>query len=401
VSNARALTVVVAALVVFLGTPVVSAQYTGGPPGSVFFPPIPIQGPIVVYPTLTLGGEYNDNVFLDNTQRESDFIFSVTPAVQVVLERSTYRWAAGYTFTAEKYIDQTQLDSAFQRQRFYLTGLHRLDPRLTVTLSEVFVEDKNSNLVSEENIAIGRRTSLSNSFSPGLTWQFAPRTSLSTSFSYTLQRFDDTEASDSNTYRLNADVNHDFTARLTGSAGYEVRYIDVESQPGTTTHTPRVGVTYRFTPTLTGAVFAGPTIWVTSGDSGVSPYVNAQITNLFSWGSASAYFNHYVGTAGGLGGTTENMSLGGIVQVVTLLRDLVLDAAPRFNRSKSVGGGSIDVRSFTVDLRVAYRFTNWLSAVAGYRFFLQRSDSSTGLARDVDQSRVFAGVQFGWPIKVD
>jgi hypothetical protein len=402
VPRRRALTVVVAGLAaLFLGVPAASAQYSGAAPGAVFFPPVPVQGPVVLYPTLTLGVEYNDNVFLDNDRRESDFILSATPAFQVVLERPTYRWAAGYSFTAEKFIDQSHLDSAFQRQHFYLSGVHRVNPRLTLTLSEVFVEDKNTNLVGEESVAVGRQKARSNSFSPGLTWQFAPRTSLSASFSYTLQRFDDADASDSNTYRLNADVNHDVTARLTGSLGYEIRHIDVEGQPGTTTHTPRVGVTYRFTPTLTGVLFAGPTVWVTRDDTGVSPYVNAQLTNLFRWGSASAYFTHYVGTAGGLGGTTENTSVGGILQVTTLLRDLVLEAAPRFSQSKSLEGNGIDVRSFTVDLRAAYRFTNWLAGVVGYRFFQQRSDTAGGLARDVDQSRVFAGVQLGWPIKVD
>ena len=392
----------VVALSVFLGASVASAQFTGSSLGASFFPDVPIRGPLVLYPTLTVTGEYNDNIFLNNDRKESDFVVGISPGVRLVLESPTYRWAVGYSFTAEKYLDHSELDSAVQRQDFFINGLHRIDPRLTLTLTDVFVETQNSNLVSEEAVSVGRRKSRSNVFSPGLAWQFTPRTSLTASFSYTLQRFDDADAINSDVYRLTTDVNHDFTSRLTGVLGYEVRYLDVDGQVGTTTHTPRLGATYRFTPTLTGSVVAGPTVRVTKDETGVSPYVNAHLTQLFAWGSATAYFMRYVGTAGGLGGITENTSVGGVLQVTTLLRNLVLEASPRYGISKSVGGGGVDVKSFTVDLRAAYRFTTWLAAVGGYRLFQQRSDTVVSdLARDVDQNRVYLGLQFGWPMKFD
>lgn len=399
----RALAATVVACVMLLGAPGAWAQFAGRTPGAGFFPDVPVRGPVVFYPTLTLGGEYNDNVFLTNERKQSDFIMSVTPAVRLVLESSIYRWSAGYSFTAEKYLDHSELDSAVQRQNFFVTGFYRVDPRLSLTLSEVFIEDKNTNLVGDESVAVGRRTSRSNSLTPGLNWQFAPRTALNASLSYTLQRFDDVAASDSDVYRVTVDVNHDFTARLTGIAGYEVRYIDVEGQPGLTTHTPRVGATYQFTPTLTGSLVAGPTVRVSREETGVSPFASASLTGLYAWGTVTGFASHYVGTAGGLGGTTENTAVGALVQVTTLMRDLVLEAAPGYFISKSVGGGSaIDVRSFTLDLRAAYRFTSWLAAVGGYRFFAQRSDSaSTSLARDVDQNRLFVGIQFGYPKKFD
>ena len=158
-----------------------------------------------------------------------------------------------------------------------------------------------------------------------------------------------------------------------------------------------------FTPTLTGTLTAGPTVIVTRHDSTVGPYVNAYLTQRFAWGSASAYFNRSVGTAGGLGGTTENTSLGGVLQATTLLRNLVLELAPRYTIAESVGGGgAVNVHSFTVDLRAAYRVTHWLAAVGGYRFFQQRAESALStLARDVDQNRVFFGLEFGWPFKFD
>lgn len=399
-----ALPLTVAALGVLLVASVASAQYPGRTTGSTFFPEVPVRAPFVLYPTLTLGAEYNDNVFQTNTPKRSDIIGSVTPGIQLSAEKSTYRWTAGYSLTGEKYLDHSELDNAVQRQNFYINGTHRLTPRFTLTLSELFVEDKASNMVAPEDVAIGRRTSRSNAFTPGFSWQFAPRTSLVTALSYTLQRFDDPAARNSDVYRLTADVNHEFTARLAGILGYEGRYIDVDGQAPVSTHTPRLGARYWFTSTLIGTIVAGPTVRMVRDEyDGISPFAEASLSGQFSWGTATAFGNHYVGTAGGLGGTTENTSIGAAVQVTTLLRNLVLDFGPRYSISKSVGpGDAIDVRSLSFDLRAAYRFTDWLAMVAGYRFFQQRSDSAAAtLARDVDQNRVFLGVQFGYPIRFD
>jgi hypothetical protein len=403
VLTTRALTATVVALGIVLAGSAAWAQFPGRVTGTTLFPELPVRGPVVIFPTLTLGAEYNDNLFLNNLQKRSDFIGSVTPSIQVVLEGATYRWAVGYSLTGEKYLDNSQLDNAVQRQSFFIIGSHRLSPQFTLTLNETFVEDRNTNLVGTENIAVGRQKSRSNVFAPGLVWLFAPQTSLRAEVGYALQRYDDPAAASSDAYRILTDVNHNFTPRLVGVLGYEGRYIDVERQLGATTHTARFGATYRFTSALTGTAIVGPTVLVTRDDTSLSPFADVSLTDLFSWGSATVYFSRVVGTAGGLGGTTENTSIGGLVQVTSLLRDLALEAGPRYSTAHSTGGGSaIDVRSFSLDLRATYRFTPWLAGVAGYRFFMQRSDSTgTTLAGDVDQNRVFLGAQFGYPFKFD
>jgi hypothetical protein len=400
----RALPAMLVALGVFLAGSTAWAQFPGRTPGTALFPELPVRGPIVLYPTLTLGAEYNDNVFLTNDRKRSDYIGSVTPGLQVILEGTTYRWAAGYSITGEKYLHTSELDNAVQRQNFFLTGSQRLSPQFTLTLNDVFVEDNNTNFVGTDNIAVGRQKARSNVFAPGFTWQFLPKTALRVEAAYTLQRYDDPNAADSNVYRLTTDLTHDFTPRVVGILGYEARYIDVERQFGVTTHTGRLGVTYRFTPLTIATVVVGPTVRVTRNESpSVSPFADASLTSVFSWGSASLYFQRSVGTAGGAGGTTENTSFGGLVAVTSLVRDLILEAGPRYSIAESTGGGdAIDVRSFSLDLRATYRFTSWFSGIAGYRLFLQRSDSqSATIARDVDQNRVFLGAQFGYPFKFD
>ncbi|HET6320377.1 MAG TPA: hypothetical protein VFG86_28300, partial [Chloroflexota bacterium] len=61
----------------------------------------------------------------------------------------------------------------------------------------------------------------------------------------------------------------------------------------------------------------------------------------------------------------------------------------------------------TASLQVTYRLTDWVAVIGGYQFFHQRSDSTqlssigTPIANDADQSRVFVGLTFGYPIRFD
>jgi hypothetical protein len=49
--------------------------------------------------------------------------------------------------------------------------------------------------------------------------------------------------------------------------------------------------------------------------------------------------------------------------------------------------------------------TAWLTAVAAYNFFKQRGGGSTTAGDpgtvDVDQNRVFVGLQFGYPLRFE
>jgi hypothetical protein len=167
-------------------------------------------------------------------------------------------------------------------------------------------------------------------------------------------------------------------------------------------------VTYRFTETLTGTISAGPTIQVQdNGPTEVFPAITASVQSRFAWGSATVQYDQAVGTSGGLGGTTENKSLGAVVQLDRLVRDLVVQAIPRYTRATSTVGNSIDIDTFSVTLQGRYQFTRYIAGIAGYTYFLQRSNSAvstaagTITATDVDQNRVYIGVQFGYPITID
>jgi uncharacterized protein (PEP-CTERM system associated) len=80
------------------------------------------RAPVTLLPSIAVYEEYNDNVFVDNQNRQWDFITGFSPALMLFVNRPTYRLAAGYSFTAEVYARESRLNEAFARQNFLLGG---------------------------------------------------------------------------------------------------------------------------------------------------------------------------------------------------------------------------------------------------------------------------------------
>ena len=118
------------------------------PPGTPLIPPTTEgaarRGPVTITPSISVLGEYNDNVFLSNANKVSDFIVGFVPGITVALESPVYRLIGSYSFTAELYAEQTQLNDAFARQNLRLDGSYRVTPQLTVSLTESLIIAKKS-----------------------------------------------------------------------------------------------------------------------------------------------------------------------------------------------------------------------------------------------------------------
>jgi hypothetical protein len=368
----------------------------------------PRRAPLTFTPSITVAEEYNDNIFLDNRNRESDFITTFTPGFSLNAASETYDIAASYYFTSELYAKNSNLSHAFDRHALSLDALYRVDPRTTLTLTDTFTFDTNTNVVSAEGVATGRDRAWGNSLALGASWQADPRTTLHGGVAWSVLRFQREDLIDSDVYRADVGVDRTLTPRLSGSLSYEFDFFDIEQQDNVYAHIPRAGVTYRFTPTLTGALSAGPIIEIPeNGDTRITPAVSASLRQRLAWGAVGLTYDRALGTAGGLGGPTENQTIGAYLEVTTVLKGLTLDVNPRYSIVESAFGNAIDVDGFTMPVTATYRFTPWLAVVGSYIFFHQRSDSTvttttgTALANDVDQNRLWLGVQLGYPIRFE
>ena len=377
---------------------------------------MPVRAPLTIVPSVTVSEEYNDNVNLSNANRQSDFITSIQPGLAVSLESATYRLAAGYSFSADMYAREPGRNSAFDRQNFDLDTQWRPTEQLTLTLLDTFLATINTNLISPEGVSTGRDRAWANSLRGGAGYRLNPFTTVRGDASYTVQRYSSAALEDADIYTADVAVDRVLSPTLTGTLAYEVGYFDIEFEPATWVHTPRLGVSYRLTETITLSLSGGPSFEIPESnnlgrDSRVTPAITASYEQRTFFGSVRADFDRRIGVAAGVGGPTDNTSVGARADLLTLMRGLTLSLAARYTWVESPGGQQprIDIQTFSLPLTVTYRITAWIAAVAGYQFYRQRTgdgpvvNQRSGLiiAEDADQNRVFVGLQFGYPFTFD
>jgi hypothetical protein len=377
--------------------------------------PRPQRGSLSLVPSIGISEEYNDNVHSDNQNRESDFITHFSPTIMLSVNRPTYQLNAGYSFSAALYAKGTLPNEAFQSQNFIGGGSWKVTQGLTLSAFDSFAYNKDaSNLVAVQGFSVGQQESLSNTFSPSMSWQATPLNTLGVGFTYSVLRFlGGGNASDSDTYGLHTGLSHAFTLRFSGNIGYGFTYLHFPEcvvvgqqcidQPDSYTHTPTIGFSYQLTPTLSTAINGGAAVTQRGGRTDVSPAGSASLVQQFSFGSASLNYNQGVSVAGGFGGSNNTLSASGLLTLSTLLRDLLVVLGPTYTRSDplvSQASGQLSLWSVTLDLGATYQIASLVSAYGRYTFFLQRSGGSSTSAA-VDQNRVRFGLQFGYPINFD
>ena len=99
--------------------------------------------------------------------------------------------------------------------------------------------------------------------------------------------------------------------------------------------------------------------------------MGASYRQRLPFGAVGLAYDRAIGTAGGLGGTTDNQLISGYVEVSRLsLRAAHPAAASLGDRREGRMIERIDVKSFTMALQATYRVTPWSSLIGGYQFFL-------------------------------
>lgn len=368
----------------------------------------PARGPLTLTPSITIGEEFNDNIFLSNANKHSDFITQVTPGLALQMQRPGFTLLSAANFTAEKYVDNDELDNAANRMTFLTALRYQVKEGVSLSLTEDFHYDRNTNTTSVIGVSSGRRTSFGNVLAAGLGVELTPRTTWNLTGAYELLRFTGggAGASDSNIFRVGTGFGYTVTPRLTATVAYDFAYLDIEREPTSFTHALRVGGSYQITRTLTVSASAGPSLLISEGDTTITPAARAELGKAMSWGGIRVFYDRTIGATGGLGGPSDNQVFGGSVSVSTLMRGLYLDFSPRYSMSKTEGPArsNADVDTLTLSLRARYQIARHIAIVGGYTYLRQRGSggATTGTNTvDVDQNRVNVGIQFGYPINFD
>jgi hypothetical protein len=245
---------------------------------------------------------------------------------------------------------------------------------------------------------------LRNTATLGLQHELTELTTLRVALSQTHVHFDgETDARNSDTFRLLVGADYRFTQRLRGIAEFDSAYVTVEGESDAFTQRPRVGFDYQFTPTVSGGLLVGPTVLIFDDETEIKPSATAHLSKLFSFGSLRAGYDYSV-TAGTFG-LADRHAIFATLSVSRLVRNLIFEVTPRytisdFQDTNNGNNGNRDrhVDVLTLNLRATYRITEAISLIASYTFFHENSKNGTN--ETTDQNRVFLGAQYAFPIVI-
>ncbi len=341
-------------------------------------------------PSLTVSEEYDDNVRLSSTNPESDFLTAIRPRLR--LEFIDEPWVvtlAGST-RAEFFARRTELNNTADNLEGSADIQYRAR-RFTLSLTDTFVRSANPGEVDPQTgLILERAVSTTNTISPGLSFQLDPLTALRTQYAYRTLSSDSPLARDSTTHDASVALERQLTRTFSGNVSYAFTRFQVEDSPDRDSHSPRLGLTTTYFPTIRLNSNIG-LLFVERPD-GTTEMTFASATRYdqtFRLGSLSLAYdrNASVGGVLGVSTVTQSVTLAGTLQAT---RDLTLglnagrtDTSADAVSDPRAPSQEIDLRVYNVALRVTYRLLRWLSIEGSYRY--QRQEDRVG-TRDLERN---------------
>jgi hypothetical protein len=185
-----------------------------------------------ITPSITVSGEYNDNVNETRRDTEDDFILILTPGVALTYEARRLDLDLAYTLSYYDYLNDTRgSETAHRLSAFSEIRLTENMVRLELrdTYSQVYRDRTRGEVLEGETL---RDQIDQNIFvaSPYLNLRPADRTTLRTGYRYTDIWYRGDDGTDSQAHTLFADLGYELTARTGLTAAYS--YTDLESDDG-------------------------------------------------------------------------------------------------------------------------------------------------------------------------
>lgn len=320
--------------------------------------------------SLSLSEEYNDNIFLERSDRKSDFITYLSPGLDFSLKSINSELRLGYSPAFSYYSSHNELNSA--AHRFTANGIFTLSERLSFTLTDTFVKSselRDIRTVPDLGPITGRIERTLHTVGGSISYSLRDNLSYTLGASYSDADYKEPGISEVKTYSGNMGLNYRRSERTTLSAN--VRYVkyDYNLNSDATGQDYTLGVTYRLTPTLTVRATAGATntkIEDTGGsDTGFVGGVD--FTKTFEKGEAALSYRQSViaGVENGGPLRTQTASLS-LRRPIT--NKLNASVSASYNKFKSVRISNVDTDEISFGTDLTYNLRPWAGLALSYSY---------------------------------
>lgn len=221
--------------------------------------------------SLAVSEEYNDNVFLSDTDRKSDFITRISPRLDLSFRAPKASLTLGYSPSFNIYSSHSERNST--SQRFNSQASLQPSERLSLGVNASFlkseeVAEQREVLVVDPGALRQNRELTTTTVGAQLSYKLSPTLQPTLGASYTNTDYQGGVVDDSETYAATFSLAYTLGARSTLSVGAKHTLFDYQGPIDATTQEYTLGLSYKLTPTLTAAASGGITFTDIDGISG-------------------------------------------------------------------------------------------------------------------------------------
>lgn len=331
--------------------------------------------------SLSVSEEYNDNVFLAKTDKKSDFITRVTPAVFFSLGSAQSSLSASYSPSFNYYRSHTELNKTSHSAS--ARGNLAVSEEMNVTVSDTFVltnEPRSLTAVADLGPLRERREQRVNNLDGSITYKLKGNLIFLIGGSYLDTDFSNQGANDVKTYSETTGLTYRMSERSSLSLNAKYTQYDYKAASDAQSQDYTLGFTYRITPTL-GIGLTGGAVSTKIDDTGrrtTGFSGGAELSQRFGKGNATLAFRQTVvpGVETGEPLTTRAASIN-LSRPVTNLLDISVLAS--YIKYKSAGGSARDAEEVRGGANLVYKIRPW--AGAGVSYYYVNLDDKTVSAR--------------------
>ena len=358
---------------------------------------------VTLTPSLSLRGEYNDNIDFSRTNKQDDYIGTVSPGL--IFGYATDRLGIGARAVVDvvRYMDQTNHDH--ERQNYGLDASYRIFERLSIRANGSYVKDTTLDTLLQETGLVERRSDRERyGGGGGLSFQISEVTDIGIDYSYTRTDYDLIDYTDYKSHSVSLPFNYSFNNRLdTFTIRPYYRNLEDSDEIKIDDHGLSLGLAHTFTETFTGSATVG--VRYTEREEQPSGRYDddwggiADVSLDKSWQTASASLGYSLDldyTAEGELVNVNRFSLSGS-KMLTSRFSVLLSGSLYF--TKSIGTPrNTDRRYYEVTPSLNYMITENHSLALAY-IYSNEHDKMLTNDQDKDRNMVWLTLNFNFPQK--
>ncbi len=316
--------------------------------------------------SLSAGGIQDDNLFSTAREKESDFIYRLTPEMEVGIRSEPLTILGRYSLDAERFTDHPELDNDRMRERALLDLKTSAERVWSLVVDGAFTRTETpGELNAATGLLVGRAAAQRLEIDSSLTRRFGSASSVTSKIAYVRDELSGSAGVESSIGSLSLD--REVTPRDRLSAGFEARRFAFDTGEEPIARSLTLGWSRQATARTDFTLRAGPR----AAEGSVKPEVSASFAHRLKRGSLScAYANSLTTIIGQTGlATYESLAVSADPRP---LRSLSLSVAPSTVRVRS-GQDASEIRVYLGTIGATWRFAPWIALAGTYQFTLQRA----------------------------